>query len=271
MAGIINLTREKTNYMIGEVEISKIDIIPYQQSKDIKESELIQLSESIAENGVLKPVSLRRCGDRYELITGKKRLKAAMMCELLTVPCVIYEMSERDAAIFSIVEEIKKHDTSFFDEAEAIEKLISCYGLTQEEAAAKLGKAQSTVANKLRILRLTMEERRIITEFNLTERHARALLKIGSAEDRIYILDKITKNNLNVEKSEILIENFIGKQKVEFSNKRKAHIFHSISLFLNTVNKAIQAMQSAGVNAETKKIQADEYIEYRVRIPMKSV
>ncbi len=271
MAGFINLTREKQNYMVCEVEIGKIKLNPNRQEKQISESEILQLAATISKNGLLQPISVRKLGEKYELITGEKSFKAAIMCELQTVPCIVYEMSDRDIAIWALVEEIEKHDVSFFEEAEAIEKLISYYGLTQEEAASKLGKAQSTIANKLRILRLTKEERQIIVDYNLTERHARALLRLGSVQDRLTILDKISKNNLNVEKTEILIESFIGKRKEELSNKKKPIVFHSVTVFLNTVNKAIQAMQSAGVNAEARKIQSDEYIEYRVRIPMRSI
>ena len=271
MAGFLNLTKEKQINKVYEVEIGRIIPNPNQPRTEFKETEIVNLAESIANNGILQPLSVRRIGEKYELIAGERRLRAAKMCELQSVPCIVYEMSDRNSAILALVENIQRQNLSFFDEAAAIEKLISYYGLTQEEAASKLGKAQSTIANKLRILRLTASERDIIAKFNLTERHARALLRLGSAEDRLFILEKVAKLNLNVEKTEVLIDNYIGKKKEEQSYKRRSAVFQNVNIFLNTINKAIQTMQSAGIAAESRRIQGEEYIEYRVRIPMKSV
>ncbi len=269
MAGIYNLTREKQVNMIYEVEIGKINFPSEMMNVDFKEAEVISLAESIANNGILQPLSLRKMGENYELISGKKRLTAAKMCELQTVPCIVYEMNDRNSAIMALVEIIKSQDMSFFEEAASIERLITYYGLTQEEAAELLGKAQSTIANKLRLLRLTKEERIFITKYNLTERHSRALLRLGSVNDRLYILERIVKNKLNVEKSESLIDTLIGKRKE--NNMKHSKSFNSVTIFLNSLSKAIQMMQSSGIAAESRKIQSDEYIEYRVKIPMKSV
>lgn len=271
MAGFLNLTKEKQVNKVVEIEICRIIPNPNQPRRDFKESEIVALAESISQNGILQPLSVRKVADKYEIIAGERRLRAAMMCELHHVPCIIYDMNDRDSAILAIVENIQRQDLSFFEEATAIEKLIDFYGLTQEEAASKLGKAQSTVANKLRILRLSDTERDIISKFNLTERHARALLRLGSAQERLFLLEKIVKNKLNVEKTELLIDNYIGKVKEKQSYKKRSPVFQNVSIFVNTINKAIQTMQSAGIAAESRKIQGEEYIEYRVRIPMRSV
>ncbi len=271
MAGFLNLTKEKQVNKVVEIEICRIIPNPNQPRRDFKESEIVALAESISQNGILQPLSVRKIADKYEIIAGERRLRAAMMCELHHVPCIIYDMNDRDSAILAIVENIQRQDLSFFEEATAIEKLIDFYGLTQEEAASKLGKAQSTVANKLRILRLTEAEREIVSKFNLTERHARALLRLGSAQERLFLLEKIVKNKLNVEKTELLIDNYIGKVKEKQSYKKRSPVFQNVSIFVNTINKAIQTMQSAGIAAESRKIQGEEYIEYRVRIPMRSV
>ena len=154
------------------------------------------------------------------------------------------------------------------DEAAAIEKLITYYGMTQEDAAAKLGRAQSTIANKLRLLRLTEKEREFITKYGLTERHARALLRLGSPEDRLFILGKIIKSNLNVERSEKLIDEFIGSQRDKVSYKKRSLVFQNVKMFVNTINKAVETMQAAGISADSRKIQNEDYIEYRVRIPI---
>lgn len=271
MAGFLNLSKEKQLNKVVEIEICRILPNPNQPRKDFKESEIYALAESISQNGILQPLSVRKVADKYEIIAGERRLRAAMMCELHHVPCIVYDMNDRDSAILAIVENIQRQDLSFFEEATAIEKLIEFYGLTQEEAASKLGKAQSTVANKLRILRLSDTERDMISKFNLTERHARALLRLGSAQERLFLLEKIVKNKLNVEKTELLIDNYIGKVKEKQSYKKRSPVFQNVSIFVNTINKAIQTMQSAGIAAESRKIQGEEYIEYRVRIPMRSV
>lgn len=144
---------------------------------------------------------MRRGESNYELIAGERRLRAAKLAGLTVVPCIVMDISSRNSAIMALVENIQRQDLNFFDEASAIERLISYYGMTQEDAAAKLGKAQSTIANKLRLLRLTAEEREIIMKYNLTERHARALLRLSAPQERLAVLEKVVKNNLNVEKN----------------------------------------------------------------------
>lgn len=180
-------------------------------------------------------------------------------------------VSERDSAISALVEHIRKQKLSFFDEASAIERLIRYYGMTQEEAAAKLGKAQSTIANKLRLLRLTSEEREIIMEYNLTERHSRALLKLASPEDRMIILEKIIDEGLNVDKTEQLIDEFIGREHEKQVYKKRSPVFRNVKTFVNSINKAVETMQAAGISATSNKIQCDGYIEYSVRIPINNL
>lgn len=179
------------------------------------------------------------------------------------------EEDERDLAISALVENIQGHDMNFFDEASAISKLIRYYGLTQEDAAQKLGRAQSTIANKLRLLRLTDNERDLILSNKLTERHARSLLKLASPEDRMLILDKIIDNNLNVERAENMIENFIGRQKERNNYKKRSKVYQNVNSFINTINRAVESMQANGIIANSRKLKGDDYIEFRVRIALK--
>ncbi|WP_294750154.1 ParB/RepB/Spo0J family partition protein [uncultured Ruminococcus sp.] len=267
MAGFLNFTKERLVNKV--VEISTDDIIsnPNQPRSDFSE-DISQLADSIAQNGILQPISVRRKGSKYELIAGERRLRAAKLCGFPVVPCIVHEVSDRHSAVLALVENIQRQDLSFFDEASAIEKLITLYGMTQEDAASKLGRAQSTIANKLRLLRLTEKERALITQYGLTERHARALLRLGSAEDRLFILDKIIKCDLNVERSEKLIDEFIGSKRDKVSYKKRSVVFQNVKLFVNTINKAIETMQAAGISADSRKIQNEDYIEYRVRIPI---
>lgn len=268
MAGIFNFTKDKLVNKVIEVDIELIVPNPHQPRTEFGESEIAALADSIAQNGILQPLSVRRKGEKYELIAGERRLRAAKMCGFSVVPCIVHEISERHSAILALIENIQRQDLSFFDEAMGIEKLITYYGMTQEDAASKLGKAQSTIANKLRLLRLTPDERELIVRFNLTERHARALLRLGSPADRLNVLEKIVKCNLNVERTERLIDDYIGKEKIKSSYKKRSKVFQNVKIFVNTINKAVETMQAAGISADSKKIENDEYIEYRVRIPL---
>lgn len=264
----LNFTKEKLINKVVEIDIDMIIPNPNQPRKVFQDNEISALAESIMQNGILQPLSVRRCGESFELIAGERRLRAAKMCGFTVVPCIIHEISDKNSAILALVENIQRQDLSFFDEAAAIEKLITYYGMTQEDAASKLGKAQSTIANKLRLLRLTPEERELIVKFDLTERHARSLLKLASPADRLEILEKVIKNNLNVERTEKLIEDYIGSQREKASYKKRSKVFQNVKIFINTINKAVETMQSAGIPADAKKIQNENYVEYRVRIPI---
>ncbi|MBR6243616.1 MAG: ParB/RepB/Spo0J family partition protein [Ruminococcus sp.] len=268
MGTFLNFTKEKLVNKVIEVSISRIIPNPHQPRVDFQDTDIASLAESISQNGILQPLSVRKIGENYELIAGERRLRAAKFCGLTHVPCIVHEVSDENSALLALVENIQRQDLSFFEEAAAIEKLITYYGMTQEEAASKLGKAQSTIANKLRLLRLTPDERELITRFNLTERHARSLLRLASPVERCEILEKVIKNDLNVERTEHLIEEYIGTQKEKNSYKKRSKVFQNVKLFVNTINKAVETMKAAGISADSRKIQNEDYIEYRVRIPL---
>ena len=268
MAGFLSIVKEKQVNKVIEIETRKIVPNRHQPRTDFDRADISSLADSISQNGILQPLTVRKCGDTYELIAGERRLRAAKLCGLEAVPCIVLDISDRNSAILALVENIQRQDLSFFDEAIAIEKLITYYGMTQEDAAAKLGKAQSTIANKLRLLRLTPDERNMIMKYNLTERHSRALLKLASPVERLNILERVVKNNLNVERTEKLVDDYIGSQHEKESYKRRSKVFQNVKLFVNTINRAVETMQAAGISADSKKIQNEDYIEYRVRIPI---
>lgn len=268
MAAFLGFAREKQINKVVQVSVSEIVPNPSQPRTEFDFADISSLAESIKQNGILQPLTVRRSECGYELIAGERRLRAAKLVGLEFVPVIVLEISNRASAVLALVENIQRQDLSFFDEANAIEKLISYYGMTQEDAAIKLGKAQSTIANKLRILKLSDDEKSLIVKYNLTERHARALLRLGSKEERILILDKVVKYNLNVERTEQAIEEHIGNVKEKESYKKRSKVFQDVRIFINTINKAIETMKSAGIPADSSKIQNNEYIEYRVRIPI---
>ena len=269
MAGLLTMVREK----IAEqrvVQILAADIFPnrYQPRRKFEEDELRSLADSIRQNGILQPLTVRRQGEQYELIAGERRLRAAKLAGMTHVPCIVMEITDRNAAILALVENIHREDLNYFEEAAALEKLITCYGMTQEDAALQLGRAQSTVANKLRLLRLTESERTCILENHLTERHARALLRLAPGEQRVKAIQKIVKLGLNVEKTELMIDEMIGKAREQDSLRRRAVLLRDVRLFANTIHKAVETMQAAGIAADSQRMQFDDYIEYRIRIPL---
>lgn len=268
MSNFFGLIDKTAVNKVVEIQTDMITPNPHQPRRNFDGEGLNQLAASIKCNGILQPLTVRKIEFGYELIAGERRLRAAKLLEMRTVPCIIMNISERNSAVMALVENIQRKDLSFFDEAFAIEKLIDFYGMTQEDAAIKLGKSQSTIANKLRLLKLTEPERREIVELNLTERHARALLKLQSQEERLDVIEKIRKFNFNVEQTERYINNLIVKENERASFKRRSSAFKNVKLFVNTINHAIDMMRAAGINADSKKTQDENCIEYVIRIPI---
>lgn len=261
----------KSENKITEIPTIKIRPNKTQPRKIFDEEGLRALAQSIAENGVLQPLTVRKATqNEYELIAGERRLRASVMAGLTKVPCIIIKCNDRDSAVFALLENLQRCDLGMFEEARGISKLIRRYGLTQEQAARKLGKSQSTIANKLRLLHLTYEEQDWIVQAGLSERHARALLKVYDQELRKEALSRMISENLNVAQSEEMIERMLhtccllpdekvkGKQKV---------IIKDVRIFINTINKAIDTMKKAGIKAVCKHKDMGSFIEYTVKIP----
>lgn len=253
---------------VRSIPVIQIEPNRSQPRTRFSKEELAGLSESIKENGILQPLTVRKVfASKFELIAGERRLRAAIMAGFKTVPCLIVDCDETQSAVFALLENLQRSDLGPFEEAEGIQRLIQGCGITQEVAAQKLGKKQSTIANKLRLLKLSKEERQRITEANLTERHARALLKLENKEQREIALSRIILKGLNVQKSEILIDSMITENTSKNVNAHRKIIIKDIRIFMNTINKAIDTMKLSGIDAERSQRETEEYIEYRVRIP----
>lgn len=275
LSGMIRLNfLVKSENIISEIPILKIRPNKSQPRKQFSETELNQLSQSITENGILQPLTVRKISaSEYELIAGERRLRASVLAGLKKVPCVVVKCSEKESAIYALLENIQRCDLDFFEEARGISRLIRRYGLTQEQAAQKLGKTQSTIANKLRLLRLSSEEQEWIEQSGLSERHARALLKLDEESLRWEVLSRIIAENLNVQQSEQLIElmNNSGPQKADKPRGTSKAVIKDIRIFINTINKAIDAMRLAGIEAQSDKTDAQDFIEYTIRIPKQPI
>lgn len=258
--------KEKTINRVVEVDIDKIYPNPHQPRTTFGD-DIDGLADSIRCNGILQPLTVRKDEEKYTLIAGERRLRAAKKLGFSNVPCIIMDITERNSAVMALVENIQRKDLDFFDEAEAIAKLLDFYGMTQEDAALKLGKTQSTIANKLRLLKLPVEIRSKIVEYGLTERHARALLKLNDCQQQADMVENIYLKRLNVESTERAINAIILKEKELESIHRRRGAFKDIRLFVNTINKAVEMMKAAGINADSHQIRENDYIEYIVRIP----
>ena len=241
---------------------------PYQPRKQFKSEDLLSLAESIKENGILQPLLARRINnsDYYEIIAGERRLRAAILANLATVPCLIVDCDYEESAVYSIIENIQRSDLSFFEEAQAISQMRNHFGMTQEQIAKRLGKSQSALSNKLRLLKLPADVRYFIEKEGLTERHARALLKLESEKQMWTALNLIKDKGWNVQQTEEYI-NSVTNKAVKPHKNNIVKIFKDVRIFVNTVNKAINTMKEAGIPAESNKTETDDYIEFFVRIP----
>ena len=261
------ILNEKTVGKVIEIDMDRIYPNPNQPRRIFESEELEDLAASIKTNGLIQPIIVRRVDVGFELVAGERRLRAARICGMTEIACIVIETTERGSAMMSLVENMQRKDLNFFEEAEAIKTMIDLFGLTQEDVAVRLGKTQSAVANKLRLLRLSRNERIKIIEYGFTERHARALLKVESDEMRGDIIREIYERKLNVDNTERLIDNVMKRDKELRRIKKCRGAFRDVRLFVNTINHAIEVMQAAGINAEVTKKNEKEYIEYVVRIP----
>lgn len=252
---------------IIDVPVSDIVPNPSQPRKHFPIAEMTSLAKSISQDGIVQPLTIRRTEVGFELVSGERRLRAAKLAGLKSVPCIVINADSSRSAVLALIENIQRADLNCFEEAAAIAKLIEICGMTQEEAAVRLGLAQSTVANKLRLLKLSAEERKIICENNLTERHARALLKVTDENKRKTILAKAAEGGWTVEATEKYIQKLEREDAKKSSYEKRAVMLKDVRLFFNTVNKAVNVMKLAGVEADTKRINHKDYIEYIIKIP----
>ena len=259
--------KEKVVAKVIQVEVSKIEPNPYQPRKEFDDIEA--LAQSIKQNGILQPLTVRRLEEGYQLVAGERRLRAAKMLGMELVPCIPVTITERNSAVLALIENIQRRDLSFFDEAEAIAKLIDFYGMTQEDAAIKLGKSQPSIANKLRLLKLDKSVRDKVSEYGLTERHARVLLKLQCKGEQLDTVEAFNSKKLNVEGAERYVEALLQNKKEAENFKKRSVVFKDVRLFVNTLNKAVEMMKAAGIDADSQRIQSEDYIEYIVKIPVK--
>ena len=243
---------------------------PHQPRRDFDEGALRELSESIRRYGILQPLTVRRTENGYELIAGERRLRAAKLAGLREVPCLLARSSEEESALLALIENLQRRDLHYLEEAAAIAQLIAAYGLSQEQAAEKLGKSQSAIANKLRLLRLSPACTRLLRENGLSERHARALLRLTDEEDRVKALGTIAARGYNVAQSESYIEQFLKEKQKTPPPRLPTYIIKDVRIFLNTIRRSVDVMQRAGVKADVQREDTEDGILLTIRIPKRA-
>lgn len=258
---------------IEHIAIDRVIPNPYQPRKVFSDAALQELANSILEHGLMQPITVRMIGNSYELIAGERRLKASKLAGLEIIPAVIVEVTTKDSAVLALIENLQRENLNFLEESQAYYKIMQDYGYTQQELANTLGKNQSTVANKLRVLKLSPTVQKLLVENNLTERHARALLKLPNEEYQLVALEKVIKQELNVKRTEQIIEQMLVDITKEDMIKHKANqkvksYIRDMRLVTNTITEAVNLIQKAGVDAKyTMKEHADSY-EIRIKIPI---
>ena len=238
-----------------------------QPRQNFSPAQLEELSRSIAEYGVLSPLTVRPRQGGYELVAGERRLRAARMAGLHEVPCIIMELDLEEASFIALVENLQRQDLHYLEEAAAIAAYLRQSGSTQEEAAALLGRSPSALANKLRLLRLSPDCCRLLTEHDLTERHARALLRLEDEEERLNTLHHIIRQHLNVAQTEQYIDKRLAQLQTTSPSGRRVFLLKDVRLFLNSLDRGLRLVREAGIGAESRREDTEDAILLTIRIP----
>ena len=233
---------------------------PAQPRKVFREDTLTELADSIRQHGILQPLSVRRTGNGYELIAGERRLRAAQMAGLGEIPCIVMNMDDRESSLAAMVENLQRQDLDFVEEARGISRLMSDWRMSQEQIARMLGKSQSAIANKLRLLRHSDGVLNALRENGLTERHGRALLKLDGEDVKLAAIVEIVRRNMSVALTEKYIQELLeGQQK----SPRRVNV----GTFLNNLNQSLAKIQLSGISAVSERRETEDEIVLTITIP----
>ena len=244
---------------ILHLPLAIVNANPYQPRRIFERESLEELAASIQTYGVLQPISVRHInGAGYELVAGERRLRACKMAGLKTIPAIVVDITDHDSAVLAMIENLQRQDLHFFEEAQGLANLMTDYGFTQEALANRIGKNQSTIANKIRVMRLPRNVQKLIVDNDLTERHARALLRLEGEEAQLEVLAKVIKQGLTVRKTEALIEATLsphggpGGSKTPF----KAYI-RDIRILTNSIKENLDMVRQSGIDTQFDMEQTD--------------
>jgi len=258
------------NREILQLPLDSVTPNPYQPRRIFCQHALDELAASIRVYGVLQPISVRLINSySYELVAGERRLRASKLAGMVTIPAILVDINDLDSAVLAMIENLQRENLHFFEEAEGFQNLMSDYAFTQEALASRIGKNQSTIANKLRLLRLPRRIQKPIIEYSLTERHARALLKLPGEDSQMSVLEKVIRDGLTVRKTEDLIESMLSKPPEPRRGKTipfKAYI-RDIRILTNTIQENLEIVRRSGMETNFDMEQTDT--GYDIRITLK--
>ena len=256
------------------LDLSEVVPNPAQPRKYFDATDLKELADSISRYGVLQPLTVRRQNRGYELVAGERRLRAARLAGLGKVPCIVLDVDTEASSLIALVENLQRRDLDYIEEAEGLAKLIQTFDMSQEEAARRVGKSQSAVANKLRILKLPREMLNRLKQTGLSERHARALLRLGSNRERYEVLEHVVTHELTVARTEEYIDNYLsaplpGAAELEpkVQPPKPLYVIKDVRLFLNTVHRGIAMLKQAGLDAYVEQGGTETEAVITIRIP----
>lgn len=255
------------------LSVEDIEPNPVQPRQHFSDSDLHELSMSIAEYGILNPLTVRLRDSRYELVAGERRLRAAKLAGMCDVPCILLDVSLEEASLIALVENLQRKDLDFVEEANGLNQLISLFGLSQEEAARRIGKSQSAVANKLRLLKLPGDVLDSLRDNGLTERHGRALLRLNDADAQRMALAYIIRNELNVAATDSYIEALLAAEAEaeaedeDKAERRRKFIMKDVRVFVNTILHGLDLMKQGGIDAGMQREETDEELILTIKIP----
>lgn len=272
---LFDFLKDKKTEIGRTLEELSIDLIvpnPAQPRKTFDDESINELAQSIKQVGLIQPIVVRKNGSEYELISGERRLRACKSLGLEKVLCIVdRQTQDADSALMAVIENLQREDLNFFEESECYKTLLDELELTQEELAARIGKSQSFIANKLRLLKLEKSAQEEIKRYGLSERHARAVLKLDSEEDRLAAIAKAGEGRLSVTETERLVEKLLNEQ----FDKKKAgakprpvivRLVKDYRVFMNTVNTACDQLRSGGVNVDIEQTDRDDGVDILIRV-----
>jgi len=268
-------TRNRPALRRGGIVYLNVDDIhpnPVQPRKRFDDASLEELSNSIQGYGILNPLTVRLRGNRYELVAGERRLRAARLAGLLEVPCILLDVNMEDASLIALVENLQRRDLDFIEEANGISQLIRMFGMSQEEAARRIGKSQSAVANKLRLLKLPPDVLESLRQNGLSERHGRALLRLPDAQEQREALLYIVDNGLTVAATDAYVDALLAQPQEEEPEPdkpepRRSFVMKDVRVFLNTLSRSIDLMKQGGIDAGIHREETEDSLILTISIP----
>ena len=254
--------QSKQSQEFRRIPIRQIRRNPHQPRKIFEPQALQSLADSIRQYGIITPLTVRRCGEEYELVSGERRLRAAGLAGLAVVPCYIVSVSDQESALMALLENLQRKDLDCFEEAMFLRRLCSEFHMTQQDAAARVGKTQSAVANKIRLLKLGPDIVDAVRQYQLTERHARTLLQLEEEGQRLDAVRHMGKHRMTVAQAEAYVERLLEEK----PKPRRQGLIRDVRLFCNTVDRAVRLMQESGLQARIEKTQVGEDLILTVRV-----